>query len=123
MKNRILMAVGVILLASGCETLDPYTGESQMSKSTKGALIGAASGAVIGLASGDDAVDRRQRALIGAGVGALVGDVEGPRRHLGQVHVERRGVDADVVGGAHRHRPPVIFPCTRPNSRRWLSRL
>ena len=73
MKNRILMAVGVILLASGCETLDPYTGESQMSKSTKGALIGAASGAVIGLASGDDAVDRRQRALIGAGVGALAG--------------------------------------------------
>jgi outer membrane protein OmpA-like peptidoglycan-associated protein len=73
MKNRILMAVGVILLASGCETLDPYTGESRMSKSTKGALIGAASGAVIGLASGDDAVDRRQRALIGAGVGALAG--------------------------------------------------
>lgn len=73
MKNRILMAVGVVLLASGCETLDPYTGESQMSKSTKGALIGAASGAVIGLASGDDAVDRRQRALIGAGVGALAG--------------------------------------------------
>ena len=73
MKNRILIAVGVVLLASGCETLDPYTGESQMSKSTKGALIGAASGAVIGLASGDDAVDRRQRALIGAGVGALAG--------------------------------------------------
>jgi outer membrane protein OmpA-like peptidoglycan-associated protein len=44
-----------------------------MSNATKGALIGAAAGAVVGLASGDDAVDRRQRALIGAGVGALAG--------------------------------------------------
>lgn len=73
MKNRILIAVAVTVFASGCETLDPYTGESGMSQSTKGALIGAAAGAVIGLASGDDAVDRRQRALIGAGVGALAG--------------------------------------------------
>lgn len=73
MKNRILIAFGAIMLATGCETLDPYTGESGMSNSTKGALIGAATGAVIGLASGDDAVDRRQRAMIGAGVGALAG--------------------------------------------------
>jgi outer membrane protein OmpA-like peptidoglycan-associated protein len=73
MKYRILIAIGVAMLATGCETLDPYTGESGMSKSTKGALIGAAAGAAVGLASGDDAVDRRQRAMIGAGVGALAG--------------------------------------------------
>ena len=75
MKNRILMIVGLALLATGCETLDPYTGESRMSKSTKGALIGAGIGAVAGLASGDDAVDRRQRAMIGAGIGALAGRI------------------------------------------------
>jgi outer membrane protein OmpA-like peptidoglycan-associated protein len=76
MKNRILIAIGVatiVTIATGCETLDPYTGESGMSNSTKGALIGAAAGVAVGLASGDDAVDRRQRALIGAGVGALAG--------------------------------------------------
>ena len=73
MKNTILMAIGVAVFATGCETLDLYTGESGMSNSTKGALIGAAAGVVVGLASGDDAVDRRQRALIGAGVGALAG--------------------------------------------------
>ena len=73
MKNTILIAIGVAVFATGCETLDPYTGESGMSNSTKGALIGAAAGVVVGLASGDDAVDRRQRALIGAGVGALAG--------------------------------------------------
>lgn len=73
MKSTILIAIGVAVFATGCETLDPYSGESGMSNASKGALIGAAAGVVVGLASGDDAVDRRQRALIGAGVGALAG--------------------------------------------------
>lgn len=75
MKCRILRlaALGAVVIIGGCKTLDPYTGEEQTSKATRGALIGAAAGAVVGLASGDDAVDRRQRALIGAGVGALAG--------------------------------------------------
>jgi outer membrane protein OmpA-like peptidoglycan-associated protein len=65
----------VVLL--GCQTLDPYTQEPKTSSATKGALIGAAAGAVVGLASGDDAVERRQRALIGAGIGALAGGAIG----------------------------------------------
>ena len=67
------LLVGTVVFTSGCETLNPYTQESEMSNATKGALIGAAAGAVVGLASGDDAVERRQHALIGAGVGALAG--------------------------------------------------
>jgi len=63
----------VLVLFAGCQTLDPYTGEERMSKATRGALIGAAAGAVVGLVSGDDAVERRQHALIGAGIGALAG--------------------------------------------------
>ena len=77
MNTRVLAVIGVAVLATGCETLNPYTGEEQMSKSTKGALIGAAAGAVVGLASGDDAVERRQRALLGAGIGALTGGLVG----------------------------------------------
>lgn len=73
MNFRVLTVIGVAILATGCETLNPYTGDEQTSKATKGAIIGAVAGAVVGLASGDDAVDRRQRALIGAGVGALAG--------------------------------------------------
>jgi outer membrane protein OmpA-like peptidoglycan-associated protein len=73
MKSRILIVIGIVVIAAGCETLDPYSGESGMSNSTKGALIGAAAGVVVGLASGDDALERRQHALIGAGVGALAG--------------------------------------------------
>jgi outer membrane protein OmpA-like peptidoglycan-associated protein len=99
MNIRVLMVVGVAILAGGCETLDPYTGEEGMSKSTKGALIGAAAGVVAGLASGDDAVDRRQRALIGAGVGALAGGSVGyyMDRQEAKLRVELEGTGVSVT--------------------------
>jgi outer membrane protein OmpA-like peptidoglycan-associated protein len=71
-KLVLAMAVATVFV-SGCKTLDAYTREEQMSSATKGALIGAAAGAAVGLISGDDAVERRQHALIGAGIGALAG--------------------------------------------------
>ena len=70
------LQVGILALAvllSGCKTMDPYTREEEMSKASRGAILGAAAGAVVGLVTGEDAVDRRQRALIGAGIGALAG--------------------------------------------------
>ena len=77
MNNRsrkiILTMATAMVFVSGCKTLDAYTREEKTSSTTRGALIGAGIGAVIGLISGDDAVERRQRALIGAGVGALAG--------------------------------------------------
>ena len=77
LKKTGIGIVGLAMLLAGCETMDPYTRETETSKATRGALIGAAAGIVVGLASGDDAVDRRQRALIGAGVGALAGGAVG----------------------------------------------
>ncbi|MCZ6762255.1 MAG: OmpA family protein [Gammaproteobacteria bacterium] len=71
--SLISMMFLVAVLVAGCETINPYTGETQTSKATKGALIGAAAGAVVGLVTGDNAVERRQHALIGAGIGALAG--------------------------------------------------
>ena len=73
----ILATIGLGVVLSGCETLDAYTQESKTSNAAKGAAIGALAGAAVGLASGDDAVERRQRALIGAGVGALAGGAVG----------------------------------------------
>ena len=73
----ILTMTTLMVIISGCTTLDPYTREEKTSSATKGALIGAGIGAVVGLISGDDAVERRQRALIGAGVGALAGGAVG----------------------------------------------
>lgn len=99
MNFRILVLVGIAVLAAGCETLNPYTGEAQMSKTTKGALIGAAAGAVVGLASGDDAVERRQRALIGAGVGALAGGSIGSYmdRQEAKLRAELEGTGVSVT--------------------------
>jgi outer membrane protein OmpA-like peptidoglycan-associated protein len=73
----ILTVTTLMVIVSGCTTLDPYTREEKTSSATKGALIGAGIGAVVGLISGDDAVERRQHALIGAGIGALAGGAVG----------------------------------------------
>ena len=75
--KSVIAIAALAAIVGGCETLNPYTGESEMSNATKGALIGAAAGAAAGLMSGDDAVERRQHALIGAGVGALAGGTVG----------------------------------------------
>lgn len=75
---RVAVVFGLsALLTVGCQTLDPYTGEKKVSNTTKGAAIGAAAGAVVGAISGDNARERRKRALIGAGVGALAGGAVG----------------------------------------------
>jgi outer membrane protein OmpA-like peptidoglycan-associated protein len=62
----------ITLGLSGCTT-NPYTGEQQTSKAAMGAGIGALAGALIGVATGGDAKERRKRALIGAGAGAIAG--------------------------------------------------
>jgi outer membrane protein OmpA-like peptidoglycan-associated protein len=62
---------------AGCYTYDPYTGEKKVSDTTKGAGIGAAAGAVVGLLTGGDAAAHRKNALIAAGVGALAGGAIG----------------------------------------------
>lgn len=73
LRVMAVAAAGAALLAAGCTTVNPYTGEQQTSKVAKGAGIGAAVGAVAGWISGDDRKERRKRALIGAGAGGLAG--------------------------------------------------
>lgn len=63
-------AISLLAFMSACTTVNPYTREQQTSKGVKGAGIGAAAGAVIGLLTKGD---KLQNALIGAGVGALAG--------------------------------------------------
>ena len=80
MKSRFQTIMIVLVTAGfllGCTTTDPYTGERKASKKAWGAGIGAAIGAVVGALTGDDADERRKRALVGAGVGALAGTAVG----------------------------------------------
>src|ERR1700761_6687424 len=67
----------VALNLAGCYTYDPYTGDKKISDTTKGAGIGAAAGAVVGLLTGGNAAAHRKNALIAAGVGALAGGAIG----------------------------------------------
>lgn len=74
MKYRALpsLLLSVALLGStGCQTTDPYTGESKTSNTAKGAGIGALAGAVLGAAVNHD--NRGKGALAGAAIGAAAG--------------------------------------------------
>jgi outer membrane protein OmpA-like peptidoglycan-associated protein len=99
-SQKLILAMAVTtVFASGCETLDAYTGEEQMSSATKGALIGAAAGVAVGLISGDDAVERRQHALIGAGIGALAGGSIGyyMDKQEAELRAELEGTGVSVI--------------------------
>jgi len=103
MKTNIIVAALAALALSACSTTNPYTGQSQLSNTAGGALIGtgggAVAGALIGAAVGGDA---RVGALIGAGVGGLTGAAIG--NYMDQQEAELRaqlqgtGVSVTRVG-------------------------
>jgi len=100
-KSLVIAAVAALMTIAigGCETLDAYTQESKTSSTAKGAMIGAAAGAVVGLVSGDDAVERRQHAMILAGVGALAGGAVGNYmdRQEAKLRAELQGTGVSVT--------------------------
>lgn len=73
MKTQITL-VGIIaaLGLAACTTTDPYTGEQKTTNTTKGAAIGAVSGAVIGAATASSK-DRKKGVLTGAIAGGAIG--------------------------------------------------
>lgn len=103
MKTKIIVAALAALALSACSTTNPYTGQSQLSNTAGGALLGtgggAVAGALIGAAVGGDA---RVGALIGAGVGGLTGAAIG--NYMDQQEAELRaqlqgtGVSVTRVG-------------------------
>ncbi len=92
MKSRVLAASMVAALAlSACTTTNPYTGQSQISNTTGGALLGAGGGAVVGAIAGAAlGGDPRVGALIGAGVGGLTGAAIGS--YMDQQEAELRAL-------------------------------
>ena len=103
MTYKILATGLVVLSLSACTSVNPYTGQTQISNTTGGALIGAGGGAVaggiVGAATGGDP---RVGALIGAGIGALAGGAIG--NYMDQQEAELRaqlqgtGVSVTRVG-------------------------
>ena len=72
-KQILAASLALALAVPGCTTTNPYTGEEEVSKTTKGAGIGALAGVLTAVLIGGD----RKKLLIGAGVGALVGGAVG----------------------------------------------
>jgi outer membrane protein OmpA-like peptidoglycan-associated protein len=97
--SALCATLATSLLAS-CAT---YTGQTSdpndPNRTRTGALIGAGIGAVAGLLSGHDAVERRQRALVGAGVGGLAGGAIGAYQDRQEAALRRdlAGSGVDVV--------------------------
>lgn len=75
--SKGLVLLGAFVYVSACTTLDPYTRQEQTAKAQRQAVIGAVSGAVAGLITGDSSMERKKRALVGAGLGALAGAAVG----------------------------------------------
>lgn len=63
---------GSLAVLAGCTTVNPYTGQSQVTDSTKGALLGAGAGAGIGALAGGT-----HGALIGGAIGTAAGGLIG----------------------------------------------
>lgn len=80
-KQSILRTIGLVLgtglVVAGCMTYDPYTGEKEVSKTTKGAAIGAGVGVAVGLITGDSSSERKKRALLLGAAGGLAGGAVG----------------------------------------------
>lgn len=91
LRLPVAAALATSLLIGGCAT---YTGQTSdpndPNRTRNGALIGAAIGAVAGILSGDDALERRQRALAGAGVGAIAGGAVGAYQDRQEAELRRR---------------------------------
>lgn len=87
MKKSLVSAMLAFSMLSAC-AIDPYTGESKVSKTAWGTGIGAAAGAGIGALAGGE-----KGALIGAGVGALAGAGTGA-----YMDVQARKLRAELVG-------------------------
>ncbi len=103
MKSKVLIAVLAALSLSACTSINPFTGNTQISNTTGGAVVGAGGGAIAGAIIGSaTGADPRVAALIGAGIGGLTGAAIG--NYMDQQEAELRaqlqgtGVSVSRVG-------------------------
>jgi outer membrane protein OmpA-like peptidoglycan-associated protein len=101
-KSMVVIIAAGSVLASACTTIDPYTREERTARAQRQAVIGAVSGAVAGLITGDSSMERKKRALVGAGLGALAGAAVGSYMDRQEARLrdelERTGVSVTRIG-------------------------
>lgn len=103
MNLKPVIALVAALSLGACSSINPYTGDAQISNTAGGALLGAGGGAAVGgLVSTMAGKDQRMGMLVGAGIGALTGTMIGS--YMDQQEAELRqqllgtGVSVTRVG-------------------------
>lgn len=87
MKKNFVIFTLILVLLSAC-AIDPYTGETKVSNTAKGTVIGAAGGAAVGgIAKG------KKGALIGAAAGGVAGAATG-----GYMDIQARALRQELQG-------------------------
>ncbi len=87
MKKNFVIFTLILVLLSAC-AIDPYTGETKVSNTAKGTVIGAAGGATVGgIAKG------KKSALIGAAAGGVAGAAAG-----GYMDIQARALRQELQG-------------------------
>ena len=100
-KHKAVFSVTALsmLLLTGCNSVNPYTGQTQVSDATQGAGIGAVGGALVGVLAGGG-----RGALIGGAVGALGGGLIGHNMDNQNAELRQRlmgtGVQVNRVGNS-----------------------
>ena len=84
-----------IFMVSGCTTVNPYTGQTEVSKTAIGTGVGAIGGALAGQLLGGST----ESTLIGAGIGAAIGGVTGNYmdRQDSELRAQLQGTGVQVV--------------------------
>jgi outer membrane protein OmpA-like peptidoglycan-associated protein len=103
MKSNVFVAGLAALSLAACSTVNPYTGQQQLSNTAGGTMVGAGSGAILGAIVGTaTGSDPRVAALLGAGIGGITGAAIGS--YMDQQEAELRaqlqgtGVSVTRVG-------------------------
>jgi outer membrane protein OmpA-like peptidoglycan-associated protein len=97
-NSKVPLVLSLVAVAA-CTTINPYTREEQTARAQRQAVIGAVSGAVAGLITGDSSMERKKRALVGAGLGALAGAAVGSYmdRQEAKLRAELEGTGVSVT--------------------------
>ncbi|HNL91960.1 MAG TPA: YMGG-like glycine zipper-containing protein, partial [Pseudomonadales bacterium] len=99
---RRLIPVLMIVCLVGCETTDPYSGETRRNHTATNAGVGALAGAVLGAAVNHN--NRGKGAMIGAAVGGMAG---GGRTAVGPAGGGAGGMTASAAGAIPGETPAV----------------
>ncbi|MGJ8624803.1 MAG: OmpA family protein [Yoonia sp.] len=95
-KTSLAVALSGIMVLTACETMQDPNNPNRNTQ--QGAAIGAATGALIGLATGDSATERRQNATVGALVGAGIGGIAGASLDRQEAELRQQlGSNATIV--------------------------